>query len=105
MHETFPNPHRVVNSKPGKIFQVHSIGWGVFNIPITIHWNPCLGLRQEQEALRLDHYLQFSKEDEYRVVAVRFPKDAVMPLLTHDEGDFRDLMRGAFADTDNYKSK
>ena len=35
LHETFKKPHRVINKAP---FEYKSKGWGMFEIPITIHW-------------------------------------------------------------------
>ena len=79
LHETFANPIRVVHSKPGTVFQVQTMGWGIFEIPITVHWNPDLQI--PQQTLQMIHMLSFSRDDTYRRVAVRFKKEKVMPLL------------------------
>jgi hypothetical protein len=54
LHPTFNPPTVVITKAP---FQISRIGWGTFNIAITIQFNDYLKL----ENIELDHYLSFDR--------------------------------------------
>ena len=59
LHETFRNPNRDIKpNKDGKI-ELSTIGWGTFNIPITIHFKKGLGMEQQGNQLWFEHMLSF----------------------------------------------
>ena len=79
LHETFANPKRVINSKPGAEFEIKSIGWGYFMIPVTVTWNPAIGM--PQQTLEVNHMLSFERDDTFKKITIRFKRDKIMPLL------------------------
>lgn len=38
LHESFKNPVRYVECKPGKVLQLESGGWGYFDLPCTFYF-------------------------------------------------------------------
>ena len=44
LHPTFKNPLKTVKGGTGKKFELGMIGWGTFDIPITIYWSEASGL-------------------------------------------------------------
>lgn len=63
LHETFKDPIHEVTKAP---FQVAGRGWGYFNIPITIEWNPKL----KMEKTKFDYMLAFYGEGDVRTMEV-----------------------------------
>lgn len=61
LHPTF-NPKDVIVEKGP--FSIKRIGWGVFNIPITIHFKGKLKL----PPLKVQHYLSFGEAEEKQSV-------------------------------------
>jgi hypothetical protein len=63
LHPTFTNPKRERTKAP---FQASCIGWGTFTIPITIEWNPVLGMNNT----KVEHYLSFERNGDHSTFEV-----------------------------------
>lgn len=70
LHPTFKNPTREVTSAP---FKLACLGWGTFEIGITVFWKPWL----EKEPTVLAHDLSFEGDGAWGTKTVEFSK----PLL------------------------
>jgi transcription initiation factor IIF auxiliary subunit len=44
LHETFRPPLRTAKSVEGKPIEYSTIGWGTFDVPMTIHWKKEVGI-------------------------------------------------------------
>ena len=62
LHETFKNPVRETKAKNGCHFELSSVGWGYFDIPITIFWTEETGLKP----LSVNHELCFDGKGEWK---------------------------------------
>ena len=68
LHPTFPNPKFKLAKAP---FQFSRIGWGVFDIGVTVHFKEEFGLAP----IKTSHYLSFSQPLTQRDLKVKVPKD------------------------------
>jgi TIR domain/prokaryotic YEATS domain len=51
LHPTFVNPERIIRDRKSA-FQLRLVGWGVFEIPVTIHF-------KDGSSVQTNHHLQF----------------------------------------------
>ena len=80
LHPTFRNPERETR---GPVFEVSCVGWGIFRIPIIIHWQDWL----EKEPTRLDHFLSFDGNGEHHSATIKFNKPLFKPVEQDWEND------------------
>jgi len=67
LHPTFHRPVREVRKAP---FQIGCLGWGVFLIPITVHWQGWL----EMPPTELEHFLSFDGNGNHSTTQIKFEK-------------------------------
>ena len=67
LHPTFVNPERRITAPP---FEVRCVGWGYFQIPITIRWKPELGVPDTH----LSHVLSFDENGKTVPFFIEFNK-------------------------------
>ena len=77
LHPTFLDPIIVKTKAP---FEHTAIGWGTFNIPITIKWNPGLGL----EATKVEHMLSFDGNGDASTFEIIADKTKLMKAADYD---------------------
>lgn len=65
LHPTFGQSLRTIRHSP---FELEANGWGVFNIPIKIYWQP----RMRKEPTKLEHYLSFNGDGEFNRIIEKF---------------------------------
>ena len=57
LHPTFGCEHRDVRANSSGTFDLTYIGWGYFDMPITIYWQKSTGIAQEPTTI--NHTLNF----------------------------------------------
>ena len=67
LHPTFKNPIRTVSKFP---FQITTNGWGMFDLPITINWQPELNVLP----LKLNFCISFEDEGVTHSYIAKIPK-------------------------------
>lgn len=67
LHPTFPDPIITLKKPP---FEIKSVGWGVFDIPVRIHWKDWTGLPISDYS----HFLSFDGDGEARKFKVKVDK-------------------------------
>ena len=73
MHPTFGQEYVVGTVSPSKPVSISRIGWGYFNIPITIFWTEPTKLQN----ITIDHMLCFEGTGKARVVKFQMNKTRV----------------------------
>jgi len=73
LHPTFRNPEREVRAPS---YEIGCVGWGVFLIPITVHWQDWL----EKEPTKFNHYLSFYGNGESNSTKIKFDKPLFKPI-------------------------
>ena len=63
LHPTFGVEYKEIKAYEGKNLELSYIGWGTFDVPITIYWKKNIGM---EESLTIDHYLSFDGEGKWR---------------------------------------
>jgi len=90
LHPTF-HPSKVILRKAP--FEIHRLGWGIFEIGIKIHFFPQLNM----DPFELTHMLQFDRRDSYKSMKVKtdlrlldeLPEPAEENKDENDQSDFR----------------
>ena len=77
MHPTFNCEYRIGVSRPGQQIDIMSVGWGFFNIPMTIFFTKSL----KKEEITIDHMLSFDGNGKSRVVNILMNKKRVADIL------------------------
>jgi len=80
LHTTFPDPRREFYHEP---FELQCEGWGVFEIPITIHWQSWL----EKQPTKINHMLSFDGNGDRNTVVVKFKKSIYQTMEEERNGD------------------
>ena len=80
LHSTFRNSHVDVNSSESQNFEFCYVGWGEFEIPITINFKKGVQFGDGQGILKLDHMLCFQGRGKWREIVLQLRKSAVKEL-------------------------
>lgn len=78
LHETYRNPVRVVESKPGKVLALDSSGWGFFDIPVTITFAKATG---KIDPFSYTWPLSFSGTGKSKKFKLTFDSTKIKPLM------------------------
>ena len=74
LHPSFGVTELSVKSVP---YEMKRVGWGTFEIPVTIYFRRDTGRR---EPLKLEHMLSFEGKGKYQTISVSFDKDKLAQL-------------------------
>ena len=66
LHETFRPPLRTAKAVPGKPLEYSTVGWGTFDVPMTIHWKPEVGMATAS----CEHELSFEGKGKWRTITM-----------------------------------
>lgn len=78
LHETFKNNIRIVKAKKGSPLELGTVGWGTFDIPITVTFTKESGI---VDPLTINHELSFDGNGKWRRIVYNVNKKKILPLL------------------------
>ena len=73
LHPTFRNPKVFVNQAP---FRLCKVGWGYFELPITVHFKKATGILDPQT---FEHTLSFDGDGKHRKFVLTVNKNRILP--------------------------
>jgi len=80
LHPSFGVDYMDIKANPNDTFEMGFNGWGVFNIPITIHFKRDSGLPPEQRRMELEHCLSFEGNGKWRTINLSIKKTVAKKL-------------------------
>ena len=77
LHETFRPPKRTVKVDVNKPIEYSTIGWGTFDVPITVFWKKTTGLT----SATCEHELSFDGNGKWRTITLMMNRQKVNDVL------------------------
>ena len=77
LHETFRPPKRICKVKDNSPIEYSTIGWGTFDVPMTIFWKNGTGL----STASCEHELSFEGNGKWRTITLMMNRKKVNDVL------------------------